>query len=377
MSQALRFLHILKIMPVNSRIALREIAQKLEALEHHVSMRQIQRDLIELSTEFDIVSDGKKPSGWKWRDSQSVTHIPQMAPHAALTFKMVEEYLLGLLPHATSGFLKPYFDEAKRILCLDPIKHLARWPEKVALILRGPTIVPPNVPEEILQAVYQALFDEAVLQVEYRSRGETESKNLLVHPLGLVYRHGIAYLVCCIDEHLEPRQLVLHRMLQVEILDEHRRMPNDFKLDEYIRSGNFGILTKGTSEQCQQGELSPGVSESERHEIRVTLRFSPQAGAIYHEVTLGRDMQVETEADGRVNVSTTLDNTCELRWCLEGYGDRVEVLEPPELRREFVELAHSLTNIYGPLGDEKPMFQETVGSHEDVGEVGAVNNILS
>ncbi|WP_456299428.1 WCX domain-containing protein [Pelobacter propionicus] len=37
-----------------------------------------------------------------------------------------------------------------------------------------------------------------------------------------------------------------------------------------------------------------------------------------------------------------------LRWCLNGFGAEVEVLEPAELRKEFAESACCLRNVWMP-----------------------------
>ena len=55
------------------------------------TLRTVQRDLIELETLFPIISDGKRPSGWKWTDDAASFDMPNMDPvtgdgrHAAVT----------------------------------------------------------------------------------------------------------------------------------------------------------------------------------------------------------------------------------------------------------------------------------------------------
>ena len=41
-----------------------------------------------------------------------------------------------------------------------------------------------------------------------------------------------------------------------------------------------------------------------------------------------------------------VQDTCQLRWWLLGFGDQVEVLEPEHLRAEFAEIARSLHDMY-------------------------------
>jgi predicted DNA-binding transcriptional regulator YafY len=65
-----------------------------------------------------------------------------------------------------------------------------------------------------------------------------------------------------------------------------------------------------------------------------------------HESPLGKKQTITSDQDGFVRIETTVANTCQLRWWLLGFGDKVEVLEPKELREEFTSIVHEMMKLY-------------------------------
>jgi predicted DNA-binding transcriptional regulator YafY len=47
-----------------------------------------------------------------------------------------------------------------------------------------------------------------------------------------------------------------------------------------------------------------------------------------------------------VLVEATVQDTQQLRWWLLGFGDQVEVVEPGELRNEFLQVAKGMIGLY-------------------------------
>ena len=133
-----------------------------------------------------------------------------------------------------------------------------------------------------------------------------------LNPLGLVFKGGVAYLVCTFWQYTDVRQVVLHRVHRAEVLEAPAIVPEGFDLDRYI----------------QEGEFSYPVGEP----IRLEAVFSHGAAFHLHDTPLSAD-QVLTELDHeRVLLRATVENTAELRWWLLGFGELVEVLAPADLR---------------------------------------------
>ena len=54
------------------------------------------------------------------------------------------------------------------------------------------------------------------------------------------------------------------------------------------------------------------------------------------ETPLSADQKIEPEADGRVRLTATVNDTWQLHWWLMGQGDGIEVCAPMALREEII-----------------------------------------
>jgi proteasome accessory factor B len=85
----------------------------------------------------------------------------------------------------------------------------------------------------------------------------------------------------------------------------------------------------------------------EGREYSVRLRFAPKVAANVAEVNWHRAQQVQFEPDGSAVFSATVDGIGEISWWIIGYGDQVEVLDPPELRDRVRQMAQAVVERYG------------------------------
>jgi predicted DNA-binding transcriptional regulator YafY len=53
-----------------------------------------------------------------------------------------------------------------------------------------------------------------------------------------------------------------------------------------------------------------------------------------------------TLPDGRIQLTATVQETLQLRWWLQGFGDAVEVLKPLHLRKQIAENVQHLAARY-------------------------------
>src|SRR5690606_13075507 len=94
----------------------------------------------------------------------------------------------------------------------------------------------------------------------------------------------------------------------------------------------------------EDAELGVHVPAPNHHSIAsridVALRVRRTALPLVLERITGRDARVIPEGDGpTVSVFAAIEDSATIRRVLLGYGDEIEVLEPPELRREIAERA--------------------------------------
>jgi len=321
---------MLRLIPRAPRkIATADIEAHLRDEGFDVNRRTVQRDLQYLISTFPLtVDDRHKPYGWSWMKEANPFDIPGLDLHASLAFRMASDHLEPLLPAATREHLQPHFDLARERLDQMQASGLRSWPGKVRVIPGGVRREPPIVQPEVIEAVQTGLFEERLLDVKYRRRGETEDRQYEVHPLGLVYRDVVGYLVCTLWDYDDAMQLALHRFQEVIVTETPAPIPKDFSLDGYVRSEAFGYLL---------GD----------RDLKLRAIFDPAVAPSLTEVPVSKDQKVTEQKDGRLLLVASVRDTTALRAWLLGHGSLVEVLKPKSLRDEIRAEVKKLSSCYG------------------------------
>ena len=305
------------------------LEERLADRGYDINRRSIQRDLVKLSAHFPLMCDLRsKPYGWSWSKDGAPFDVPGLDMHSALAFHLAGEYMDQLLPATTSSYLAPHVAHARSVLAALPGGALASWPDKIAVVPSVQPRLPPAIDPEILEAVHTALLQERELGVTYRRRGETKSKRYRVHPLGLVYRDAVAYLVGCLWKYDDVVQLAVHRMVLAEVKDTARRLPPGFSLDAYVASGAFGFLVDDGG-------------------LELKVRIEPNVAVTVVETPLSSDQVLSTHASGWTVVEATVADTVQLRTWLLGLSHHAEVLAPKSLRDEIIDATHKQARLYG------------------------------
>lgn len=314
---ALRLIETLRQLPRYPKVITPEhLREQLAARSFAVTVRTIQRNLNDLSRYYPICSNEQKPQGWCWMPNADITDLPRMDPATALTFRLARLHLAPLLPAALLARFDPYLKAADRALGDSDLTY--RWANKVRIVPNGLALLPPTSDAEVMATAGEALLRECCFAARYRNRDDVERAFQRVHPLALVLRGSVLYLLATLDDYTDVRQLRVHRFLRAELLaDQPRRLPENFDLDAYLRAGGF---------EYPEGEP-----------IQLAALFQRDAARHLCETPLSADQRIVDEDDGRVRLSATVNDTPLLRWWLLGFGADVEVLEPAALREEMAD----------------------------------------
>jgi len=310
------------------KITATQLHEKLKAENYAVTKRTIERDLMALSESFPIVSDERdKPYGWSWAKEGANFDLPGISTTEALTFNLVEQHLKPILPASTLAQLNHYFVTAsKKLTSLSEHSPAHSWLDKVRVIQPTLTLLPPNIDSDAQRVVSEGLLLDKQLKIAYQKRGAENTVEYLIHPLGIVERGQLIYLVCTMRSYQDIRILALHRFRSTEMLDESSQRPDGFSLDDYIASGAFGF----------------GGEET----IRLEAVFKSPSGNHLYETPLSVDQVLTVQGEGNIKMTATVVDTEQLRWWLLGFGERVEVLAPAQLRESIAQTAKSLSDIY-------------------------------
>ncbi|MBB3223456.1 helix-turn-helix transcriptional regulator [Pseudoduganella umbonata] len=327
----LRQWHMLKLLPrAPAKITVKQLCELLAASDYDVSDRTIQRDLKDLTEVFDLEYDDRsKPFGWSWSRIGAGFNLPGISVPEALTLKLVEQHLRNHLPPNTTEVLQPYFEAAARTLAtVESDTPSKTWLGKVRSIVPAQPLLPPVLNEQVRDTVYAALMQDHQLAISYRKRDAVSPVHYpSIHPVAIVQRGGVIYLVCMFGDYENARTLALHRIVAAEDRFEPARKCPGFDLDAYVASGQFGIVTGPPA--------------------RLRAVFRRQAGEHLFETPLCVAQELEVLDDGRIALTATVPNTRALLWWLLGFGDGVEVLEPVELREEIAGMVRNMARLYG------------------------------
>ena len=325
----LRQLEMLRHIPQHPhQITARLLTERVEAEGFVVSKRTVERDLLSLSEIFPLISNERsRPYGWSWSKDAKTFSLPGMSPLQALTLELAHDHLAGLLPASLLQTLAPYFKCAKGVLSSgEGVKKLADWRKKVAIVPSSQPLIPPDYSEVIIETVHSALLSEQQLEISYKSREQGETKTYPAHPLGIVQRGAVTYLVATLYDYTDVLLFAMHRIKSAKVLDQPVKQPKKFDLSKFISQGAFGFEESG--------------------EIMLVVRFTEPAAEHLLETPLSCDQQIEPDQSGWMRLQATVPNTAQLRWWLLGFADQVEVIQPQSLRNEFIDMSQSLHGIY-------------------------------
>ncbi len=197
------------------------------------------------------------------------------------------------------------------------------------ILPNGPPLDPPAIPEGVFATVQQGLLERRCLDITYRSRSKERVRDHRIHPLALVFREPVTYLLATIEPHQDVLHLAAHRIEAAALTEMPARDPDaGFDLDQLIEQGAFDY---------PEGET-----------IRIELRVSPGLAYHLHEARLSDDQTIEPEGNcDRSRVTATVRDTAHLKWWLLGLGAGVEVLGPTNLREAIAEELKTARDQYG------------------------------
>ena len=101
-------------------------------------------------------------------------------------------------------------------------------------------------------------------------------------------------------------------------------------------------MTSDLDQKIGEGRFDFGAGKS----IGLVALFEEEAMIHLAESPLSRDQVLEPASDGWVKVSATVSDAPQLFWWLPGFGGRVEVLKPAELRSRMRDTADRMVRRY-------------------------------
>jgi predicted DNA-binding transcriptional regulator YafY len=169
----------------------------------------------------------------------------------------------------------------------------------------------PRLDPDIVATLREALKAGVAVRLTYGSRRDPRPAVRVVHPYGVLHGHR-HYLVGHQSDPAKDgiRLFSLPRITAIEPLKEPAQRPPGFDLDAFARQA-FGVFQEDP--------------------VDVAWRFSPEAADEARAFTFHPDQTMEDQPDGSLIVRFSAGGVLEMAWHLYTWGDRVEVLSPPQL----------------------------------------------
>lgn len=320
---------ILKLIPARgSGITASELASTLDGLGFTVTKRTVERDLQELSVAFGLVCNDKaKPYGWRWADG--VGHIlPTPTLAEAVSINIVERQAKHLLPQTLLDVLEPQFRQASsKLEALRNANSITKWNDKIRVRPPSMPLLPPVMDLGVQETIQTAVINERQFQADYQAARSSDSQSLTLHPLGLVQRGPVTYLLATAFNYDDVRLYAAHRFKTAEMLTEKARIPEGFSIDKHL---DEGALEFGKGKQ-----------------LRLKVKVHEAIASFLAETPLSEDMVIKGEDEWR-EVTATVADTWQLRWWILSQGAWIEVQSPASLRKEIAKEVTAAHGLYQP-----------------------------
>jgi predicted DNA-binding transcriptional regulator YafY len=309
-----RLVAALLVLQARGRVTAGELAEELE-----ISERTARRDLEALAMAgIPVYSQPGRGGGWALLGGAR-TDLSGLTAAEARTLFLVAGPSAQATPPVKSALRKlvralpePFRAEAEAAaaaVVLDP----AHWDRTHA------------EPPPFLDELQRAVVDGVQVRLRYAGRDRPESERI-VHPLGLVAKASVWYLVAGTDAGL--RTFRVSRVRGVVRTEEAVERPEGFDLAETWR----GIVD--TLDERRGGFRATVLAEGE---VVGWLR-----GTFGNRASVG-----ETRSDGRTEVEVRGWSAHSIASELASFGGLVEVVGPDELRAELARIGAELTRLYG------------------------------
>lgn len=185
--------------------------------------------------------------------------------------------------------------------------------------------MPESVPH--FERILHALSDRCNLRIKYDSFAEKKQISTLCSPYRLLFSRRSWYMIGRSSLHREVRMFHVGRVLDSELVDQPYEIPTSFSLEKFI--GNAWHLIR---------------NPQENH--RVVVRFQPMVARNVAEVNWHKTQKLNWNDDGTLDYTVQVEGLSEILWWVLGYGDKAEVLQPPELRKMVVEHINNMVTNY-------------------------------
>ncbi|MFB4281355.1 helix-turn-helix transcriptional regulator [Nonomuraea sp. MTCD27] len=311
-----RLVAALLLMQARGRVTAAELAEELE-----VSVATARRDLEALSAAgIPVYPQAGRGGGWSLLGGAR-TDLTGLTAHEAQALFLLAGPAAPAAPEVRSALRKlmralpqTFREEAEAAagaVVVDP----ARWGE------------PGKERPELVRVLQGATVRRRRVRLVYEGRRDRERTERVVDPWGLVDKDDVWYLLAGTER--GQRTFRVDRIAEAVVTEEGFERPGDFELARAWE----GVVAE---------------MERRRSTVSATVLIADRLLPILRD-HFGRHCRtLGTEADGRVRVRVAAPMALTIAEQLAGWGARVEVVEPEQVRAELARIGAELVERYRP-----------------------------
>jgi predicted DNA-binding transcriptional regulator YafY len=320
-----RLVAALLVLQARGRVTAKELAQELE-----VSERTARRDLEGLAMAgIPVYSQPGRHGGWALVGGAR-TDLSGLTAAEARTLFLVAgpatatpemRSALRKLVQALPSTFRSDAQAAADAVVLDPASWDSTQPAP-----------PPH-----LEALQRAVIEGVQVELAY-ARRDGQASTRTAHPLGLVVKNQVWYLIAQTDA--GQRTFRVSRVRAVTLTDQPVRRPKGFDLAGAWRA----IVTD---------------VDAYRAPASVRVRVDPDAADVLSYMFGTRYSAGAPGDDGRVEVTLRAESELMVARQLAGFGDRVEVVSPLIVQQHLAAIGEALLRQHGKPGAQPPAIPRT------------------
>ena len=318
-----RLLSILLLLQTRRQLTARELATELE-----VSLRTIYRDVEALAAAgVPVFADQGRAGGYRLVDGYR-TKLTGLTEGEAAALFMVgmpgPAAALGLTEQTSAA-------ELKLLAALGPDQRDRAGRLKNRFHLDMPAWYREAEDSPHLAGIAEAVLHDRRIKVLYRRWEAPREVERILEPYGLVLKNGTWYVVAATPGGL--RTYRVSNILELTPTDEEFTRPDGFDLGRHWQDHLDQFEQRRFTSEAVVRISAPLVARLSDLSSTLLLKAIADAGA-------------EPDEDGSITVAVPIESIGNAATQFVRYGDRLEVLGPPELRAELSRLARSLVTLY-------------------------------
>ena len=207
--------------------------------------------------------------------------------------------------------LESLFDKIKATLPPEYIDYLGNIED--SLEVRAKPYKQYGKLREVIEKVSEAAVNKKHIEIAYYTMSRKSQTRRKIAPYKIWFFDGTFYLIANCGLREDIRIFALDRIKDLAITDESFTTPEDFSIDEFMRS-SFGVF---------HGEP-----------IHVRIWFAPEIAEYIGEKIWHDSQRLESQSDGSVIFEAEVAGIEEIKYWVLKWGAKARVLAPDSLRDE-------------------------------------------